>query len=87
MSKDDAHFQLPYRMILPKKLENLAVAGRCASCEDDAIQTVRMMVCCATTGQAAGTACALSIKEGVSLRNMDVSKLQAQLVSDGVKIR
>ena len=87
VSKDDAHFQLPYRMILPKKLENLAVAGRCASCEDDAIQTVRMMVCCATTGQAAGTACALSIKEGVSLRNMDVSKLQAQLVSDGVKIR
>lgn len=33
VSKDDAHFQLPYRMILPKKLENLAVAGRCASCE------------------------------------------------------
>lgn len=62
VSKDDAHFQLPYRMILPNGIENLSVAGRCASCDDDAIQTVRMMVCCATTGQAAGTASALSIK-------------------------
>lgn len=37
VSKDDAHFELPYRMLLPQKIENLLVAGRCASCEDDAI--------------------------------------------------
>lgn len=87
VSKDDAHFQLPYRMILPNGIENLSVAGRCASCDDDAIQTVRMMVCCATTGQAAGTASALSIKDDVVLRDLDIHTLQNQLVADGVRIR
>ena len=87
VSKDDAHFQLPYRMILPNGIENLSVSGRCASCDDDAIQTVRMMVCCATTGQAAGTASALSIKDDVVLRDLDIHTLQNQLVADGVRIR
>ena len=87
VSKDDAHFQLPYRMILPNGIENLSVAGRCASCDDDAIHTVRMMVCCATTGQAAGTASALSIKDDVVLRDLDIHTLQNQLVADGVRIR
>jgi hypothetical protein len=87
VSRDESHFQLPYRMILPKGLDNLSVAGRCASCEDDAIQTVRMMVCCATTGQAAGTASALSVIKGVPLRGLPVNELQDKLVSDGVVIR
>ncbi len=87
VSKDDSHFQLPYRMLLPCGIENLAVAGRCASCEQDAIQTIRMMVCCATTGQAAGTASALSVQQGVSLRELPIQTLQEQLVRDGVRIR
>ena len=46
-----------------------------------------MMVCCATTGQAAGTASALSIKDDVVLRDLDIHTLQNQLVADGVRIR
>lgn len=86
IAKDDSRFELPYRMLLPRGIEHLTIAGRCASCEDDAIQTVRMMVCCATTGQAAGTASALSANDGVPLRELDIRKLQQQLVSDGVRI-
>ncbi len=86
VSKDDAHFELPYRMLLPQKIDNLLVAGRCASCEDDAIQTVRMMVCCATTGQAAGTACAMSAMQKVSLRELEIRQLQERLIQDGVRI-
>jgi hypothetical protein len=46
-----------------------------------------MMVCCATTGQAAGTASALSVIKGVPLRGLPVNELQDKLVSDGVVIR
>lgn len=73
-------------MLLPQKIENLLVAGRCASCEVDAIQTVRMMVCCATTGQAAGTACAMSAMQKVSLRELEIRQLQERLIQDGVRI-
>jgi ABC-type histidine transport system ATPase subunit len=40
-----------------------------------------------TTGQAAGTASALSIKDDVVLRDLDIHTLQNQLVADGVRIR
>ena len=86
ISQDSAHFQLPFRMLLPVGLENLAVAGRCASCASDAVQTVRMMVCCTVTGQAAGTACALSARNGCTLRQLNIAQLQNRLREDGVKL-
>lgn len=84
--KDESHFQIPYRILLPKGLENLLVTGRCVSCEADAFGAVRMMVCCATTGQAAGTAAALSIRENKGLRQLDLGLLQEQLKNDGVRL-
>ncbi len=84
--KDDSFFQIPYRILLPKGLENLLVAGRCVSCEADAFGAVRMMVCCATTGQAAGTAAALSVREKKSFRQLKLETLQAQLKKDGVRL-
>lgn len=86
ISRDDAHFQLPFRMLLPQGLENLAVAGRCVSCASDAMQTVRMMVCCTATGQAAGTACAMAAQKGCSLRQLDLAQLQSRLREDGVRL-
>lgn len=82
ISHDDSRFQLPYRMIVPVKIDNLLVAGRCAGCEKDAVQTIRMMVCCAATGQAAGTAAALSSMQGIAPRDLSVSCLQEKLRAD-----
>ena len=82
ISHDDSRFQLPYRMIVPVKIDNLLVAGRCAGCEKDAVQTIRMMVCCAATGQAAGTAAALSAIQGIAPRNLSVACLQEKLRAD-----
>ncbi len=82
ISHDDSRFQLPYRMILPVKIDNLLVAGRCAGCEKDAVQTIRMMVCCAATGQAAGTAAALSAMQGIAPRDLSVACLQEKLRAD-----
>lgn len=87
ISHDDSHFQIPYRTILPQHIRGLLVAGRCVGCEQNAIQTMRMMVCCATTGQAAGTAAGMAAQKGVLPDELDVKELQNQLISNGIKIR
>ncbi len=84
ISHDDSRFQLPYRMTIPVGIDNLLVAGRCAGCEKDAIQTIRMMVCCATTGQAAGTAAAMAAQKGIVPRTLEVGDLQDKLRKDRV---
>ena len=70
---------IPYRSLIPVKLENLIVAGRCLSSEFMAQAAARLILCCLNMGQAAGTAAALSLKDNVTLRKLDVPKLQAIL--------
>ena len=86
IAHDSRHFQIPYRCILPAGIDGLLVAGRCVGCRQDAIQTMRMMVCCASTGQAAGTAAALAVKGQKAPRALEVSKLQEALVEKGVRL-
>lgn len=86
IAKDDSRFEIPYRTLVPQNIDGLLVAGRCVSCEQDAIQTMRMMVCCATTGQAAGTACALSALHKITPRELSVAELQTTLKSSGMRI-
>ena len=86
ISHDDSRFQLPYRALIPTGLDQLLVAGRCIGAQSDAMQTIRMMVCCATTGQAAGTAAALAVCSGVAPRQLDLKLLQNQLIKDGVRL-
>ncbi|MFM9970826.1 MAG: FAD-dependent oxidoreductase [Burkholderiales bacterium] len=76
--------QLPYRMLLPLKIDNLLVAGRCASMTHDGQSSARVSGPCLAMGQAAGTAAAMAIKDGVAARRIDVTKLQSRLESDGV---
>ena len=76
--------QIPYRCLLPQKVENLLAAGRCLSADQLAHSAVRVMPPCFAMGQAAGTAAALAVKNGRSLRNIDIPELQKQLTEDGV---
>ena len=69
---------VPYRQLLPKKVENLLCAGRCLG-SGDTIDTFRLICPCFVTGEAAGTAAALAAKAGVSPRTLDVGKLQKAL--------
>ena len=87
ISKDDSHFQIPYGVLLPKERTGILVCGRCIGHEEDAAQTMRMMVCCATTGQAAGTAAALSAIKGITPDQLDIGLLQEQLRQDGVLLQ
>ncbi|HNT37369.1 MAG TPA: FAD-dependent oxidoreductase, partial [bacterium] len=72
-------YQIPYRILLPQKVENLLVAGRCASCTHEALGSLRVMPQCGVMGQAAGVSAALSLRTSVSPRQVDVGSLQSLL--------
>jgi hypothetical protein len=76
--------QLPYRMLLPKGVDNLLVAGRCASMTHGGQSAARVSGPCFVMGEAAGTAAALSLRKGVVPRALVVVELQRQLEANGV---
>ena len=81
------YFQVPYGIILPQKVENLLVAGRCVAGDKISHAATRQMMCCTVTGQGAGVASAVSIKNNVSCREVNISKVQKTLEKQGVRIR
>jgi hypothetical protein len=81
--KDGDFYLIPYRSLIPQTMENLLMAGRFVSCTHEAQASVRVMGPAAVMGQAIGTAAALSIKEGVSPRKLDVKLLQSELKKAG----
>ena len=77
-------YQVPYRSLQAKVNDNLLVAGRCISADHMAHSAIRGTVCCVATGQAAGTAAALSVKQGVKPRDLDPELLRNSLINQGV---
>ena len=75
--------QLPYRMLLPLKVDNLLVAGRCASMTHGAQSAARVSGACFAMGQAAGTAAYLALKHGTTAGEVDTKKLQDVLEANG----
>ena len=75
--------QLPYRMLLPRGVENLLVAGRCASMTHGGQSAARVSGACFVMGQAAGTAAALALATGKPPHALDVATLQTRLEADG----
>ena len=75
--------QIPYRIILPQRVENLLVAGRCASMTHEGQSSARVTGPCFVMGQAAGTAADLALANDVTPRELDVRALQARLQTDG----
>jgi hypothetical protein len=72
-------YHIPYRSLVPKKVDNLLTAGRCVSCTHIALGSIRVMVPCIAMGEAAGTAAALSIKARTTPRALDINLLKNQL--------
>ena len=69
-------YEIPYRCLLPKGCTNLLVAGRCISSTHEAQASYRIMPYCAELGQAAGTAVSVAVKDGVTLRAVNIKKVQ-----------
>jgi len=78
--------QLPYRMIVPKGIENLFVAGRCASMTHDGQSSARVSGPCFVMGEAAGIAADLALRAACAPKEVDVRALQARLRSAGVNV-
>jgi FAD dependent oxidoreductase len=75
--------QLPYRMLLPVEVENLLVAGRCASMTHMGQSAARVSGACFVMGQAAGTAAALCNQASIAPQQLNTADLQRALVSTG----
>ena len=77
---------VPYRAIVPEKLDGLLMAGRCISTTHIGAMAGKSMGNCMATGHAAGVAAALSAKRGVMPREISVRDLQDSLRADGVDL-
>ena len=77
-------YGVPYRILVPQKIDNLLVAGRCVSADRPMQSSIRVMPGCYITGQAAGAAAVLCAREECSPRNMDVRKVQQKLLEMGM---
>jgi hypothetical protein len=80
-------YDIPYRCLVPKLVDNLLIAGRCISSEQQPYESHRAMIPMIATGEAAGTAAALSAREGVRPRELDVFLLQEALLAQGAELR
>jgi len=80
------YFHVPYGIIVPQKVENLLVVGRAVAGDKISHAATRQMVCCTVTGQGAGIAAAVSVKDNTTCRLVDIAKVQLILKKQGVRI-
>jgi hypothetical protein len=79
-------YEIPYRALYSEKASNILAAGRNISAVGDTWEVTRVIPVAAVTGQAAGIAAALIGESGCTAGEVDISRLQQILVSDGVLI-
>lgn len=83
---EDAGY-IPYRCLINQDYPNLLVAGRAISADAEAFAAIRVQVPCMETGQAAGVAAALCLKEGeIAVTELDSSKVVAEVRKEGSKV-
>lgn len=80
-------FDIPYRCLVPKDVDNLLLSGRSISMSHLALGSVRAMATVMAIGQALGTAAALCSQDDVTPRNFDVSQLQRALIEQRAELR
>ena len=73
-------YEVPFRTLYSAQIKNLICAGRCTSVNETMWDIMRVIPCCVVTGQAAGTAAAMTN----NFPALDIRLLQEQLQSDGV---
>jgi hypothetical protein len=80
------YFQVPYRSLVPKGIGNLIVAGRSIGGDKISHASVRNMMCCTVSGQGAGVAAAVSVRDDTPFDALDVRKIQTELKRQGVRL-
>jgi len=81
--KDPTFYQIPYRSLVPRGSKNVLVTGRLLDADRGAFGAVRVMVNGNQTGEAVGTACCLALKSGLSVADVDATRLRQTLAEGG----
>jgi hypothetical protein len=79
----DGAYDIPYGCLVANGIENLLVGGRCISTSHEALATTRLTPSCMATGQAAGTAAGIAVKQQLLPGEVDVEELRRKLTEDG----
>ena len=82
-TEERPYWQIPYRSLIPKKTENLLVAGRCFCFEQELVEDTRIIGTCLITGHGAGAAAGLAVKDNELPRNISPKKLKQILIQQG----
>jgi hypothetical protein len=80
-------FEVPYRCIYSRSLDNLWVGGRCISAGHEAQDPIRVIPPCMCTGQAAGVAAAVAAESGLPANAVPVPDLQTKLREQQIVLR
>ncbi len=83
---DGEWFDIPYRTLVPEKVDGVLVSGRCISADHQAMAALRVMGPCMAIGEAAGTAAALAAQASIQPREVDVQALRAALTEAGALV-
>ncbi len=81
-----AVYEFPYEALIDAKIENMLAAGRMVSAGGRGWEIMRCIPNCVLTGQAAGTAAAMAIKDGVAVQQINVEALQQNMADTGIMI-
>ena len=85
--KAGSAYDIPLRCLVPLKIDNLLVAGRCISGTHMANASYRTMPICFATGQAAGVCAAISAKSNQKPRCTSAVKVQEELLKQGAILK
>lgn len=72
-------YDIPYRCLVPQAVDGILLAGRCISATHEAHASTRSMPCSLATGQAAGVAAAMAVKQRKRAAELDTNELRAEL--------
>ena len=86
LGKAEEVYEFPYEAIIDEKLANISAAGRIVAAPGRGWPIMRYIPACSFSGQVAGTASALAIRDGCTLQELNVKKLQENLAATGVMI-
>lgn len=81
---DNAYYTLPFRCLVPTKIENLLFAGRNVSADPVAFASIRGMPQCMAMGQAVGTAAGIAIETGIPVQAIDGTEVAARMKAQGL---
>ena len=82
--KNRPSWQIPYRSLVPKKIDNLLVAGRCFSFDPKMVEDARIIGTCLITGHGAGAAAAVAAGTNTTARDVDIRRVRQTLREQNV---